>query len=185
MPQPFLLWRGGWGIIAASAEEDFETKFRHVEDDEDVNNENAPAEPVGMAEDGENFPREVEGAGEKGKPLGPIAFVPEAVGFGETDGGVGDHAEGKDPQSTLGSAVGGGKQQGREASLGIDVKSVGEVFGDFVEIFVSEREKQCSNAEGEDALDRLNGGDGAQAVLVFAMLHQNRARLKAPSRRCG
>jgi hypothetical protein len=90
----FLLWSG---ISATSAKKDLEAQLSHIKDDQDVDDENAPAKPVGVTNNGEDLPREVKGTRKESEPFSPIAFMPQAVCFSEADSSIGDDAEGEDP----------------------------------------------------------------------------------------
>jgi hypothetical protein len=141
----------------------------HVKNDGRISDEQRAAKDGDAAHEFTDLHGQQQSAGDQSQPLGPGESLPQAIGFGEAQGGVGEGDAGRSPQARVGDAVGKVEKELRGTAIGIDVQPDEKTLGVQPEIFVDEGDGAQSHQHHEDALAEFERGYGPEHTPLAAV----------------
>lgn len=153
----------GFGAEAGAGE----NQIQQIEEDKDVDGEQADANPGDMAIDFEELPWEERSGDGESEKLAPGLFKIEADAFNQGDGGVAKGEEADAAQEGIVDERGFFKDEGDEARLGIEAQMAGEQV-DFVgEVFVEQAMGADADGNEKQGVEKLVERDEEQNAIVM------------------
>ncbi len=160
-------WRE-WGFRRSGGLLPAEPQLSHqVDDDHQVADQQHRARDREPVRDLVDLDGDVEPAGGRTQPLGPAPGVPQAVGLGQTDGGVGRRQGGEGPQPGVGRPAGGVDEDPWETAGRVEVEVRDDLLGQQLQVVVQQSQGAAAGGEHQRTLRSLEQRDRPQASLRF------------------
>jgi len=134
----------GFGSVLGAGDD----KIQEIEEDEEIDGEQANANPVDVAKDLEEFPRKERSSDGEGQELAPGFLKVKADAFGHGDGGVAVGDEADATQNRIVDEGGFFEDEVDQTRLGIEAEMAGEEVDLIGDVFVEEA--MGADADGDE-----------------------------------
>jgi hypothetical protein len=156
----------GFGAVPGAGE----NQIQQIDEDQDVDDEQADADPGDVAIDLEEFPGKERSRNGESEELAPGLFKIEANAFSQGDGGIAKGEESNAAQEGIVNEGGFIKDEADEARLGIEAQMAGEEV-DFVgQVLVQESMGADADGDEEQSVEEfINRYEKQKAIVGLAM----------------
>jgi hypothetical protein len=161
--------------VAGASDDDAE----QIDDDKDVDGEQADSNPSDMVNDLEELPGQERGGDGEGEVLSPGLFKIEADAFGHCEGGVAISEETDAAQNRVVDEGGFLEDKSDQARLRIEAEMAGKEVDLIGEVFVEEAVGAHANGDEQKSLEEFINRDGEQqriAALAAAASSERETR---------
>lgn len=141
----------------------------HVDHDCQVSDQQSAAQPGDSPHEFADLEGQEQGSGNQGHPLGPVAGLPQAVGLGEAERGIGEGDAGRGPEAGVGHVVGKVEKELGRTAIGADAQDGEQTLGVEPDIFVNQGKSTQSHQHHKTALKELEHGYSPEHATLTAV----------------
>jgi hypothetical protein len=156
------LFLAGFGAVAGTVNDDAE----QIDEDEDVDGEEADANPGDVTEDLEELPGQERGGDGEGEVLAPGLFKIEADAFDHGEGGVQIREKADAAENRVVDERGFLEDKSDQARLGIEAEMAGEEVDLIGDVSVEEAMGADADGDEEKSMEEFIDRDGEQQRIA-------------------